>query len=379
MTETKTTYLELNNQLNIPLDNAIQLGKDKEAVRAYFIEHVNRKTMFFHNTDEKIRYLLDEGYIEPEIINKHTKAFINKLFDMLYSKRYRFESFMGAYSFYNKYAMKTNDGELYLERYEDRVAFNALTLGQGDEELTMRIAEAIIDHRYQPATPTHLSAGRVNRGEYVSCFLVDVADDLNSIGRLFNNVAQLSSIGGGVGINLSNLRGLGDPIKKIENASNGLIPVMKIIEGILQYANQMGQRNGAGAVYLNIFHSEILNFLSTRKENAEASKQIKMLSLGVVVPDKFYELLEADKEMHLFSPYDVSKFYGVPFSHVDITREYDNMVNNPLIRSTNIRARDLDIEIGKLQQESGYPYILNVDTANRANPIAGKITMSNLC
>ena len=180
-------------------------------------------------------------------------------------------------------------------------------------------------------------------------------------------------------INLSNIRKLGDPIKNIENASSGVVPIMKMLEDSFRYANQLGQRQGAGAVYLNVFHGDVIDFLSTRKENAESAKQVKMLSLGLVVPDKFYELVERDENMHLFSPYDVSKAYGVPFSFVNITEEYDNMVKNPKIKSTVVRARDLDNEIGKLQQESGYPYILNVDTANRANAVGGKIIMSNLC
>lgn len=139
------------------------------------------------------------------------------------------------------------------------------------------------------------------------------------------------------------------------------------------------QRQGAGAVYLNVFHMDILEFLSTRVENAEESKRIKMLSLGVVYPDKYYELLQEGGIINLFSAYDASKEYGVPFSQIDITAEYDNMVANPNIRKKAIKVRDLDTQISKLQQESGYPYALNVDTANRTNPIAGKIVMSNLC
>ncbi|MBF5067369.1 ribonucleotide-diphosphate reductase subunit alpha, partial [Salmonella enterica subsp. enterica serovar Istanbul] len=88
--------------------------------------------------------------------------------------------------------------------------------------------------------------------------------------------------------------------------------------------------------------------------------------------------IKADADMYLFSPYGVEREYGVPFSYVDITKEYDNMVKNPNIRKTKIKARDLENEISKLQQESGYPYVVNIDTANRENPIDGKIVMSNL-
>lgn len=373
-------YIELNNQLNVPLNGSIQLDKDKEAVRAFFLEHVNQNTVFFHSLEEKLDYLVAEGYIDPTVtVDKYNIDDIKELFKFIYNYKFRFSSFMGAYKFYKQYALKTNDGSRYLERYEDRLAFNALVMGDGNIDLATKIADELINRRYQPATPTFLNAGRLRRGEFVSCFLIQMEDDMNSIGRVVNSALQLSKLGGGVGIGLTNLRGLGDPIKGIENAASGVVPVMKILEDSFRYANQLGQRQGAGAVYLNVFHADIVDFLSTRKENAEASKQIKMLSLGVVVPDKFYELSENNEAMHLFSPYDVEKEYGVPFSFVDIDVEYDNMVRNPRIRSKTINASLLEEEISKLQQESGYPYIMNTTTVNNANPIDGTIIMSNLC
>ncbi|EAG2293807.1 ribonucleotide-diphosphate reductase subunit alpha, partial [Listeria monocytogenes] len=204
-------------------------------------------------------------------------------------------------------------------------------------------------------------------------------DDMNAIGRGINSALQLSRIGGGVGITLSNLREAGAPIKGYEGAASGVMPVMKLFEDSFSYSNQLGQRQGAGVVYLNVFHPDIISFLSAKKENADEKIRVKTLSLGVIVPDKFYELTRKNEEMYLFSPYSVEKEYGVPFSYVDITKEYDNLVMNPRIRKTKIRARDLENEISKLQQESGYPYIINIDTANRSNPIDGKIIMSNLC
>ena len=120
---------------------------------------------------------------------------------------------MAAYKFYQQYALKTNDGETYLESFEDRVLFNALYFADGDENLASDLANEMIHQRYQPATPSFLNAGRSRRGELVSCFLIQVTDDMNSIGRSINSALQLSRIGGGVGISLSNLREAGAPIK----------------------------------------------------------------------------------------------------------------------------------------------------------------------
>ena len=180
-------------------------------------------------------------------------------------------------------------------------------------------------------------------------------------------------------VNLSNLREAGSPIKGIKNASSGVVPVMKILEDSFSYSNQLGQRNGAGVVYLSVFHPDVYDFLSTKKENADEKVRVKTLSLGLTVPDKYYELLKTNEPMYLFSPYDVEKEYGTPFSYIDITAEYDNMVVNDKIAKYKTNARELEQEISKLQQESGYPYIINIDTVNKENPIFGKVIMSNLC
>lgn len=376
----EVTYFKLNNMVNIPTkDKEIQLNKDREAVRAYFLEKINPNTVFFHTLEEKITYLIENDYIEEPFIRAYDFAFIKELFQFLYDHKFRFKSFMGAYKFYNQYALKTNDGTHFLERYEDRIGFMALYLANGDTTLAWNIAKEHIEHRLQLATPTFLNAGKKARGELVSCFLIDVQDNMESIGRSVNSALQLSKRGGGVGVGLSNLREAGAPIKNIANAGSGVVPVMKLFEDSFSYANQLGQRNGAGVVYLNIFHPDVYEFLSTKKENADEKVRVKTLSLGLVVPDKYYELLKTNQPMYLFSPYDVEKEYGVPFSYVDLTNEYDAMVQNPHIRKYAIKVRELEQEISKLQQESGYPYILNSDTANRDNPIDGKIIMSNLC
>lgn len=374
------TFFKLNNKINIPTEHKeIQLNKDRQAVRAYFLEHVNPNTVFFYTLEEKINYLIENNYIEEGFIKKYNFDFVKGLFQYLYDKKFRFNSFMGAYKFYNQYALKINDGSKFLERYEDRIGFLALYLGDGNEELAWTIADEHINQRLQLATPTFLNAGKKARGELVSCFLLDVQDNMESIGRSVNSALQLSKRGGGVGINLSNLREAGAPIKNIANAGSGVVPVMKIFEDSFSYANQLGQRNGAGAVYLNVFHPDIYEFLSTKKENADEKVRVKTLSLGLVVPDKYYELLKTNEPMYLFSPLDVERTYEEPFSYIDITTKYAEMVQNPDIKKYKINARKLEQEISKLQQESGYPYIINVDTANRENPIHGKIIMSNLC
>lgn len=373
------TYFTLNNLLNIPRDGKIQLEMDKKAVRAFFLEYVNPNTVFFHTLEEKLEYLIENDYIKEDFLKKYKMSFVKKVFQRIYKHKFRFRSFMGAYKFYQQYAMKTDDGQRFLERFEDRLAFNALALANGNEQLAMDLADELINQRYQPATPTFLNIGKKRAGEMVSCFLLTVSDDMNAIGRSINSALQLSKLGGGVGIDLTNIRANNDPIKGVYGLADGVVPVMKLFEDAFSYANQGGARDGAGVVYLNIFHPDVIDFLSVRKENADEKVRIKTLSLGLVVPDKFYELIKKNANMYLFSPHDAEKEYGKPFSKIDITKEYDNMVENPNIRKTKIKARELESEISNLQNESGYPYIINIDHANRANPVHGMISMSNLC
>lgn len=378
-TNNEVDYFALNNELNIPKDRKIQIDKDREAVKRYFLDYVNPNTVFFHSIEEKLDYLVENEYIKAELLSKYSPIFVKTLFKRAYAKKFRFKTFMGAYKFYSQYAMKTKDGTRFLERYEDRIVFNALELADGETLLARDLVDEMISRRYQPATPTFINAGRVKGGEKVSCFLLTVDDSMNSIGRTINSALQLSKIGGGVGISLTDVRAKGDQIQGMEGMADGVVPIMKILEDSFSYANQLGARDGAGVAYLSIFHPDVVDFLSVRKENADEKVRIKTLSLGLTVPDKFYELIKNDSDMYLFSPYDIKKEYGIEMSGIDITAEYDNMVNNPRIKKSKIKARELETEISNLQNESGYPYIINIDTANNANHINGRIRMSNLC
>ena len=374
------SYHELNAMLNLYGPNGeIQFDKDKEAAKAYFLDHVNQNTVFFHSLEEKIDYLVENEYYDKAVLDMYDFDFIKDRFKQAYAVKFRFPTFLGAYKFYTSYALKTFDGSRYLERFEDRVVMNALMLARGDKKLATSLVDEIISGRFQPATPTFLNSGKLQRGEFVSCFLLRIEDNMESIARAINSSLQLSKRGGGVALNLTNLREAGAPIKKIENQSSGVLPVMKLLEDSFSYANQLGARQGAGAVYLNAHHPDILQFLDTKRENADEKMRIKTLSIGVVIPDVTIRLASKNEDMYLFSPYDIERVYGKPMSDISITELYDELVENPEIRKSKIKARVLFERIAELQFESGYPYVVYEDTANAANPIEGRINMSNLC
>ena len=373
-------YHALNAMLNLyDADGRIQFGKDKAAEREYVTGHVATNTKRFESTGERLRYLIDHQYYAPAVFERYSPEFLDDFYAHAESSGFEFGTFLGAFKFYTSYALKTFDGKLYLEDFPQRCAAVALELAAGSEQRAVEYLDEMLSGAFQPATPTFLNLGKAQRGEAVSCFLVRIEDSMESISRGINAALQLSKRGGGVALLLSNLRELGAPIKHIENQSSGVIPVMKLLEDSFSYANQLGARQGAGAVYLNAHHPDILRFLDTKRENADEKIRIKSLALGVVIPDVTFELAKKKAKMALFSPYDAERVYGKPCADISVTEHYDEMVADDRIRKTYIDAREFFTTLAEIQFESGYPYIVFEDTVNRANPIAGRITMSNLC
>jgi ribonucleoside-diphosphate reductase alpha chain len=373
-------YHALNAMLNLyDGEGKIRFDADRMAARQYFLQHVNQNTVFFHSLEEKLRYLVEHGYYEDAVLDQYSKNFMRQIWDEAYAHKFRFPTFLGAFKYYTSYTLKTRDGQRYLERYEDRVVMTALTLAKGDEVQALAYMNEIMAGRFQPATPTFLNAGKASRGELISCFLLRLEDNMESIGRGINSALQLSKRGGGVAPLLTNIREHGAPIKGIENQSSGVIPVMNLLEASFSYANQLGARQGAGAVYLNAHHPDIMRFLDTKRENADEKIRIKTLSLGVVIPDITFELAKKNADMYLFSPHDAERVYGVPLSEISVTEKYDEMVEDKRIRKSKVNARTFFQTIAEIQFESGYPYVMFEDTVNRMNPVAGRINMSNLC
>lgn len=376
-------WIELNNEVRIKTeDGGFQFHKDKEAVKSYFVDHINKNMQFFHDLDEQMEYMVENDYYDKETFKKYKMRQVKELFKVVYAEKFRFKSFMSAFKFYNNYALKTNDGKRYLERYEDRIVMNALFLGMGDYDLAKRIARQLIKQNYQPATPTFLNSGRNRAGRLVSCFLLDMPDSTEGIMYVNEAVAQLSRFGGGVAVNLSSLRGADEPILGREHASTSIVGIAKILEGIASKFNQNGAREGAVAVYVNVFHSDSRAMLATKKINADEKERLKTLSLGLIIPSKLYELAEEDDNWFSFYPNSVYKEYGVHLDDMHMDEWYDVLINNPNVRKKSMgSARGFFEEIGRTQIESGYPYILNRDVANKVHILkdVGDIKMSNLC
>lgn len=377
----KLKHIELNNEVMTKKDGFYHLQKDKDALYV-FLEMVNSKKKKFKSLKERFDFMIAHTYYE-DVFATYTFSDIEGLYELARAQGFAFQSYMAASKFYTDYALKTNDGKYYLEDYEDRVISVALCLARGNVRVAHDFVVAMMKQHYQPATPTFLNAGRGRRGEMVSCFLLEMDDSLNSIGFNISTSLNLSKIGGGVALNLSKLRARGETIKGFENAASGVVPVMKLLENSFSYANQLGQRKGAGAAYLNIFHQDVLEFLDTKKINADEKSRIQTLSIGLIVPSKMFELAEKNLPMYVFAPFTVYQEYGQHLDDMDIDVMYEELVANPNVQcmKLDLSARDVLIKIATVQLESGYPYIIYKTNANRQHPLkgVGQIKMSNLC
>lgn len=375
-------WIELNNQVIIKNEQGkYQLEKDKEALSSYIEEFINPKLKKFNNLEERLKYLIEEGYYLEEVIHKYSMDFIKKIYKLIEEHKFKFQSYMSANKFYQNYALKSNDGKEILETYNEKVLIVALTLGNGDESLALNLADKIVKQEFQPATPTFLNAGRKRAGEMVSCFLLSVEDSTEGISYAISSSNHLSKIGGGVALNLSKLRASGESIKDIEGAAGGVVGVAKMLEQSFSYFNQMGARQGSGAVYLTVFHPDFELLMDTKKINADEKIRLATLSLGAIIPDKFMELAEKNEVAYAFYPHTVYKKYGVYLDEIEISEWYDRLVNDEDIRKKEINPRQMLTKIAQMQQESGYPYVVYIDTANREHTLkeVGMVKMSNLC
>ncbi|ASR48082.1 ribonucleotide-diphosphate reductase subunit alpha [Paenibacillus kribbensis] len=374
-------HIELNNMLmKRDTDGFFQLEKDQEAV-AEFMKEVQERSLKFADTAAQVLYMIENDYYE-NFYNSYTADEVKDIFHITHSYQFKFPSYMAASKFYTDYALKSNDRKVYLEHYPDRVAAVALHLGRGNVDTARLLARSMMEQRLQPATPTFLNAGKSRRGELVSCFLLEMDDSLNSINYVLNTCMQLSKIGGGVAVNLSKLRSRGEAIKGVEGAAKGIMPVLKLMEDGFSYADQMGQRKGSGAAYYNIFGWDVLEFLDSKKINADERVRLKTLSIGLLVPNRFYKLAQDNEPLHVFAPYSVYKAYGTHLDDMDLDVMYDTLLADDRVKKKiAMSARDMLTKIAMIQLESGYPYMMNKSNANQAHALknVGQVKMSNLC
>lgn len=243
------------------------------------------------------------------------------------------------------------------EQYQD--LFARVSLHYGDDEAhAQRIYDYISQMWFMPATPI-LSNGGTNRGLPISCFLNETEDSLQGIVDLWNENVWLASRGGGIGSYWGNLRSLGEKVGR-NGKTSGVVPFVRVQDSLTLAISQGSLRRGSSAVYLDISHPEIEEFIDIRRPTGgDPNRKALNLHHGVCVTDAFMEAVEKGAGWDLISPHD---------GHVVET----------------VKARDLWIKLLAARIEQGEPYIVYIDTVNRAVPAHHKelglfVKMSNLC
>lgn len=244
------------------------------------------------------------------------------------------------------------DNETYQEMFARVAAAYA-----DDEAHAQRLYNYISQLWFMPATPI-LSNGGAKRGLPISCFLNTVRDSLDGIVSTWNENVLLASNGGGIGTYWGFVRGVGEPVGRAGKTS-GIIPFIRVMDALTLAISQGSLRRGSAAVYLDIHHPEIEEFLEIRKASGDFNRKSFNLHHGINITDEFMEAVRADAEFGLRSP-----------------------KTNQIVRKVN--ARQLLQKILETRLQSGEPYIIFIDTANKAlakhqKDLGLQIRMSNLC
>ena len=328
---------------------------------------------------------LQEHFARLEKYNRVTVGLkdlydLDKLNEVIDPSRDLQFNYMGIKTLHDKYIIKDYEGNP-IELPQHLFMGVAMFLAQNEKDREARAIEfynVLSKFEVMVATPT-LSNARTLRHQLSSCYIGSMPDNIEGIFDSFKEMALLSKYGGGIGFDITQLRGIGASIDNNANAAGGVIPFTKILNGIVTAVDQLGTRKGAIAPYLEVWHTDIKEFVELKKNSGEERRRAHDLHPAIWIPDLFMERVNEDKEWTLFSPdtaKGLSEVYGDKF--VELYTKYEQ---DPSIPKTTIKARDLWKDILRNYQETGAPFLGFKDAANRANPNPhlGVIRSSNLC
>ncbi|WP_243854941.1 ribonucleoside-diphosphate reductase subunit alpha [Halalkalibacterium halodurans] len=341
---------------------------------------------------ELIEVLVDKGIYEKDLLNRYTKEEINELGEHLNQEKDELFTYIGLKTLADRYLARLYDRTL-MELPQERFMVIAMSLMKKEvnsQRLSL-VKEAYwaLSNLYMTvATPTFANAGKAV-GQLSSCFIDTVDDSLRGIFDSCTDAATVSKSGGGLGIYLGKIRAKGSSIKNYQNVSSGVLPWMKQLNNVAVSVDQLGQRQGAIAVYLDIWHKDIFSFLDAKLNNGDERQRTHDLFTAVSLPDLFMEAVEARDHWYLFDPHEIRQKMG--FSLEDSYDEqkgsgtfrerYEACVNNPDLSRTEVPAIEIMKRIMISQLETGSPFMYYRDEANRMNPNKheGMVYGSNLC
>ena len=391
---------------NILILNALERITAEEPDWTYVAAAFHLRTLYrtsLQNRNEKevygkgsfyrlLQLLTQEGIYNKALLQSYSKKEVEQVAKLIDPTCDRFFTYIGLRTLADRYLATDHEKNVY-ELPQERFLIIAMTLMMKESkdkrlELIEEAYWALSNLYMTVATPTLSNAGK-SYGQLSSCFIDTVDDSLRGIYDSNTDVATVSKNGGGIGAYLGKIRSRGSDIKGFKGNSSGVLPWMKQLNNTAVSVDQLGQRQGAVAVYLDVWHKDVLEFLDAKLNNGDERMRTHDLFTGLCIPDIFMEAVEDRSDWYLFDPHEVRQVMGFSLEDVydkekgagEFRMKYTQCVNHPELSRKTVPAIDIMKRVMKSQLETGTPYMFYRDTVNRANPNkhAGMIYASNLC
>ncbi|MDI2587333.1 ribonucleoside-diphosphate reductase subunit alpha [Psychrobacillus sp. NEAU-3TGS] len=369
------------------------------AARIYLADVYERIAVTRKTTSEEVykkfasnvQALVAKGLYDKRIAEAYSQEELQQLAEIIVPERDYLFTYIALKTLLDRYVAKDFDNSI-VELPQERWMMIAMTLMKDEKENRLaKIKESYwaMSNLYMTvATPTLSNAGKPH-GQLSSCFIDTVDDSLQGIYDSNTDVATLSKFGGGIGVYMGKVRSRGSSIRGFVGASSGVLPWIKQLNNTAVSVDQLGQRQGAIAVYLDVWHKDIFTFLDLRLNNGDDRLRAHDIFTGVCLPDLFMEKVDARQEWHLFDPHEVRQlkgysledFYDEKRGEGSFREKYMECVNDSRLSRETVPAIDLMKRIMRSQLETGVPFMFYRDEVNRSNPNkhAGMVYSSNLC
>ena len=347
-------------------------------------EELGLKTFY-----QKVRYMTEEGLYGDYILQNYGEEEINEAADFMQPDRNELLNFSGLDLLLKRYVIKSYAGKV-LERVQEMFLGIALHLALPEKKedrllWVRRIYDLLSRLEVTMATPT-LSNARKPNHQLSSCFIDTVPDSLDGIYRSLDNFSQVSKFGGGMGMYFGKVRATGGNIRGFKGVAGGVIRWMKLVNDTAVAVDQLGMRQGAVAVYLDVWHKDLPEFLQLRTNNGDDRMKAHDIFPAICYPDLFWKMAEEDLNQNwtLFCPNEIMRIKGYCLEDCygeEWERRYLDCVNDQRISRRVISIKDIVRLVLRSAVETGTPFTFNRDTVNRANPNGhkGMIYCSNLC
>ena len=337
---------------------------------------------------EKIKYLENEGLYGSYICENYSRSEIEKASLFLDDERNKLFTYSGLDLLLKRYVIRTH-GNIVLESPQEMFLGISLHLAMNEKqnrlEWVKRFYDMLSTLKVTMATPT-LSNARKPYHQLSSCFIDTVPDSLDGIYRSIDNFAKVSKFGGGMGLYFGKVRAVGSPIRGFAGAAGGIIRWIKLANDTAVAVDQLGVRQGSVAVYLDVWHKDIPEFLQLRTNNGDDRMKAHDVFPAVCYPDLFWKTVRDDinSSWYLMCPHEILKTKGYALEDYygeEWEKKYKDCIADSRITKREIPIKELVRLILKSAVETGTPFAFNRDHANKTNPNPhkGVIYCSNLC